>query len=260
VPGAEAAEMSHDPRRPSGAPSRATIRTIWGVGADAAVVLYTLVLGAIAIPMAFIQPKVADWLGVLWCRLIIWTSGVHVESVGKENLANAESCVLVANHQSYFDIFGLVSVLGEPPRFVTKKELQRIPVFGQALRALGQIIIDRADPQGAKHAIDAAARALPGGVKVCFFAEGTRSPDGRIGSFKKGAAALALQTGLPLVPVSISGTRKLMPKGSFVIRPGGRIRIVFGKPIVTHGVPFEERDALTVQLRDFIVREFDPSL
>jgi 1-acyl-sn-glycerol-3-phosphate acyltransferase len=259
VPSAEAEERSQDPKRPGGGRAGALIRTIWGVGADAAMVLYTLVLGVVVILLAFIRPRTADWMALLWCRLILWTSGVRVDAVGKDNLPNEASYILVANHQSYFDVFGLVSVLGEPPRFVTKKELQRIPVFGQALRALGQIVIDRGDPEGAKRAIDAAARELPGGVKVCFFAEGTRSPDGRIGPFKKGAVALGLQTALPLVPVSISGTRKLMPKGSFLIRPGGRIRIVFGKPVVTRGVPFEERDALTAQLRDFVVREFDPS-
>jgi len=260
VPSAEAEEGLQEPKRPGGRRAGALIRTIWGVGADAATVLYTLVLGMLVILIAFIRPRTADGMALLWCRLILWTSGVRVDGVGKDNLPNAASYILVANHQSYFDVFGLVSVLGEPPRFVTKKELQRIPVFGQALRALGQIVIDRGDPEGAKRAIDAAARELPGGVKVCFFAEGTRSPDGRIGPFKKGAVALGLQTGLPLVPVSISGTRKLMPKGSLLIRPGGHVRIVFGKPVVTRGVPFEERDVLTARLRDFVVKEFDPSL
>jgi 1-acyl-sn-glycerol-3-phosphate acyltransferase len=260
VESVEAKERSQGDPELGGGRAHSIIRAIWGLGADAAAVLYTLVLGVLVILIAFIRPRAADRLALLWCRLIIWTSGVHVDGIGKENLPDAASYILVANHQSYFDVFGLVSLLGEPPRFVTKKELQRIPVFGQALGALGQIVIDRGDPEGAKRAIDAAAQALPGGVKVCFFAEGTRSPDGRIGPFKKGAVALGLQTGLPLVPVSISGTRKLMPKGSLVIRPGGRIRIVFGKPIVTRGVSFEERDALTAQLRDFVIRGFDPSL
>jgi len=223
-------------------------------------VLYTLVLGLVVIPLAFVHPRAADSLALLWCRLILWTAGVHVDAVGKDQLPETGSYILVANHQSYFDICGLVTTLGRPPRFVTKKELVRVPVFGQALRALGQIIIDRRDPEGAKRAIEAAMRLLPRGVQVCFFAEGTRSSGGRIGQFKKGAAAFGIQTGLPLVPVSISGTRKLMPKGSFMIRPGGRIRIVFGKPVTTQGVPFEQCDALSRQLREFVIREFDPTL
>jgi 1-acyl-sn-glycerol-3-phosphate acyltransferase len=236
------------------------LRVVWGVGADLAVTLYTLLVAAPLILASYVAPGVAEWLAVRWCRLVLWTAAVRVEASGRERLPARGSYILVANHQSYFDICALVEVLGKLPRFVTKRELARIPVFGQSIRALRQIIIDRSDPESAKRAIERAVRALPGGVQVCFFAEGTRSSDGRIGPFKKGAVAMGLTTGLPLIPVSISGTRKVMPKGSWYVRPGANVRVVFGEPILTQGVPLEQRDAINARLRDLVVREFDPSL
>jgi 1-acyl-sn-glycerol-3-phosphate acyltransferase len=253
-------ERKHERAQGRGLGSAGAIaRAVWGVAADVAIILYTVVLAPPLIAVALISPGTADRIALVWCRLILWTAAARVEAAGMEHLPQRGPCILVANHQSYFDICGLVSVLGAPPRFVTKKELARIPVFGGALRALGEIIIDRADPESAKQAIQEAARSLPGVIRICFFAEGTRSADGGIGPFKKGAVALGCMTGLPLVPVSISGTRKFMRKGGILVRPCGRIRIVFGQPITTQGVPLDERDALNEQLRDFVIREFDPS-
>jgi 1-acyl-sn-glycerol-3-phosphate acyltransferase len=236
------------------------VRALWGVFADIAIVLYTLVIGSLVILASYVRPTVIERLATLWCDLVLWTSGARVDVIGGEQVPVDRSCILVANHQSDLDICALVHVLRTLPRFVTKKELMRIPVFGRAVRAARQIVIDRADPESAKHAIEEATRGLPGGVRLCFFAEGTRSKDGRIGRFKKGAAEIGLETGLPLVPVSISGTRKFMPKGAIILRPGGRIRIAFGPPVPTHGRSIEDREALTARLRDFVVREFDPTL
>ena len=238
----------------------AQLRILWGCVASAAIVLYTLLIGPPLVLLSFASRRLADAAAMLWCRLVLWTAAARVESIGRSNLPENGSYILVANHQSYLDPCGLVRALGSVPRFVTKMELSAVPVFGHAVRALGQIVIDRADPEGAKRTIDAATRTLPGGVQVCFFAEGTRSADGSIGPFKKGAVVLGLQTGLPLVPVSISGSRNLMPKGSLIVRPGGRIRVVFGPPMPTAGVPFERRDALTDGLREAVVRSFDASL
>jgi 1-acyl-sn-glycerol-3-phosphate acyltransferase len=236
------------------------LRLAWGAVADVAIVLYTILVAPPLVAAAYVAPSVSEWFAMLWCRLVLWTTAAHIETAGMERLPARGSYILVANHQSYFDICALAHVLGKLPRFVTKEELTRIPFFGQAVRASGQIVIDRANPDAAKRAIERAVRTLPGGVQICFFAEGTRSVDGRIGPFKRGAVALGLMTGLPLIPVSISGTRKFMPKGSALVRPGGRIRIVFGEPVLTQGVPFENREILNVRLRELVTREFDPTL
>jgi 1-acyl-sn-glycerol-3-phosphate acyltransferase len=232
----------------------------WGVLVDLAVILYTLVLASSTVIASYVAPQAADTIAWLYCRLVLWTAAARVDTQGRERLPERGSYILVANHQSYFDICALVVALGKIPRFVTKQELARIPIFGHALRALRQIIIDRADPESARRAIDRAMRVLPGGAQLCFFAEGTRSTDGRIGPFKKGAVALGLVTGLPLIPVSISGTRKFMPRGAALVRPYGQIRLVFGEPVLTQGVAFERRDELNDRLRDLVVRAFDPAL
>lgn len=254
-------EGEHGPAAVAGAGGgRTLLRLVWGAAADVAVVLYTLVLAPPLLLVSYLSPETAEKLAFLWCRLVLWTAAAQVESLGRERLPERGSYILVANHQSYFDICALVLVLGKVPRFVTKRELAGLPLFGHAVRALRQIIIDRANPESAKRVIERAMRELPGGVQICFFAEGTRSRDGHIGPFKKGAVALGLMTGLPLIPVSISGTWKFMPKGAKLVRPGGRIRIVFGEPMLTQGVAFERRDGLNDRLRDLIVREFDPAL
>jgi 1-acyl-sn-glycerol-3-phosphate acyltransferase len=236
------------------------LQRAWGLAADAVVVVCTILIAPPLVVAAYIAPSVSEWLAMLWCRLVLWTTAARIETVGMERLPARGSYILVANHQSYFDICALVQVLGKLPRFVTKEELTHVPFFGQAVRAVGQIVIDRRNPDAAKRAIERAVRTLPGGVQICFFAEGTRSIDGRIGPFKRGAVALGLMTGLPLIPVSISGTRKFMPKGSALVRPGGRIRIVFGEPVLTQGVPFEDRETLNLRLRALVMREFDPGL
>jgi len=236
------------------------LRFAYGVIASLAVVIYTLVVVPPIVLVSLRSRRGADGLAMLWSRLVLWTSLARVESVGRGQLPRGGSCVLVANHQSYLDICGLASALGAFPRFVAKKELLRVPVLGQGIVALGQIVIDRQDPEGAKGAIDRAMRALPDGVQVCFFAEGTRSVNGRIGPFKKGAVALALQTGLPLVPVSIRGTRELMPKGSPIVYPGGTIRVVFAKPIPTAGMSFDHRELLTAEVRDAVIRGYDQAV
>jgi 1-acyl-sn-glycerol-3-phosphate acyltransferase len=233
------------------------LRAACGVIASLAVVIYTLVLVPAIVLLSVRSRRDADAVAILWSRLVLWTSFVRVESVGRARVPRGGSCVLVANHESYLDICGLINALGAFPRFVAKKELLRVPVVGQGIVALKQIVIDRDDPEGAKEAIERAMRALPDGVQVCFFAEGTRSATGRIGPFKKGAVALALQTGLPLVPVSIRGTRELMPKGSPIVYPGGTIHVVFGEPIATAGMSFDQRDALTAEVRDAVIRGYD---
>src|SRR5262249_25938737 len=135
-----------------------------------------------------------------------------------------------------------------------KQELLRVPVFGRALQMSNHIVIDRSNPAEAIARINERARNEQGShFGILFFAEGTRSLDGKVHAFKKGGVSLALQTGLPVVPVSISGTRKFHPKGSARIHPGGRVRIVLGAPIETRDCKFEQRDKLNDQVREQVI-------
>lgn len=240
-------------------PQRGTLRFLWGLAADALAVLYTALIGPIVILSLLLRVpgrvRIVDFLGRLWCRLILLTSGARVHVEGLEHLRPGGSYVLACNHQSNFDVWALAGALPLTLRFVAKKELLRIPIFGQALALSPHIVIDRANPQEAIARINRAVERFPStGIGIVFFAEGTRSADGRVQPFKKGAATLALQAQIPLLPVSISGTRQLLPKKTGLIRPGGRITIALGPPIETRGLGTADREALTAALHEAVVR------
>ncbi len=182
-----------------------------------------------------------------WTRALLRASGVRVRVDGLENLPDGTGAILVANHQSNFDIFALLFALPVSIRFVAKQELARIPLLAQAMRSAGHVFIDRADRRGSVRALrSAAARMREEGFFLGLFPEGTRSRDGRIGSFKKGAFVFAIETGLPIVPIALDGGWRLA-KGRG-IRPG-EVRIRIGDPIPTEGRTVGERDLVLEEVR-----------
>jgi len=231
---------------------------LWGLAADIAIFWYTIFFGVPAILLTLItrNSRPLDFLSRLWCRFIIWTCGIKLDVQGLERLEAGRSYVIVSNHLSNFDIWCTFVAIPLTLRFVAKKELLRIPVFGQALAVSDHIVIDRQNPEAAIATINKAAARSEQGICILFYAEGTRSPDGRVHPFKRGGVTLALHTQLPIVPLSISGTRKFLPKRSVVIRPGGRVKIVIGEPISTEGMSVETRDELTERVREIVVRNF----
>lgn len=234
------------------------LRYLWGLAADAWIFGSTIVLGLIAITATLISRsgRSVDVLGRLWGRWIVWVCGIDLEVAGLERLRPGQSYVLISNHLSNFDIWCTLGSMPFTTRFVAKKELLRLPVFGQALALSDHIVIDRQDPRAAIEKINAATARTPEGIGILFYAEGTRSRDGKVHDFKKGGASLALRTGLPIVPVSVSGTRKFLPRGCAVIRPGGKVRIVLAEPIPTAGLPFEARDELTERVREIVLSNY----
>ncbi len=148
-------------------------------------------------------------------------AGVSVRVEGVENLALDGAFIIVANHESWFDVCALAGCLPIDARFAAKKELERIPVFGPAWRACGHISIDRADRASAIESMTRAGLQIKEqGLNMVFFAEGTRCSDGRLHPFKKGPFVMAIEGGVPVVPVGLVGSRAIMPKGSFRIRRG----------------------------------------
>ncbi|MEO8605705.1 MAG: lysophospholipid acyltransferase family protein, partial [bacterium] len=196
---------------------------VWGLAADVFVFTSTILWALLAIVGTFIVRRgwVADVIGRLWSRGIVRACGIQLEVDGLEYLTPGQSYVLIIDHLSKFDIWCTLARMPFTVCFVAKQELLRLPVFGQALAASEHIVIDRKHPQAAIQRINAAACHTPGGVGILFYAEGTRSRDGKVHEFKKGGVSLALNTHLPIVPLSISGTRKFLPRGCAVIRPGG---------------------------------------
>ncbi|MGH7788156.1 MAG: lysophospholipid acyltransferase family protein [Candidatus Binatia bacterium] len=234
------------------------VRYLWGLAADVWIFTSTIVIALLAIAGTLIarSGRPSDVLGRLWSRLIVGVCGIDVTVEGLERLRPGQSYVLISNHLSNFDIWCTLASMPFTVRFVAKQELLRLPVFGQALAMSDHIVIDRLRPEAAITRINQAAARTPEGIGIVFYAEGTRSRDGTIGPFKKGGVSLALRAQLPIVPMTISGTRKFLPRGCAVIRPGGRVRLVLGEPIPTAGLSIDDRDALNQRVRDIVVQNY----
>ncbi|MFO8174776.1 MAG: lysophospholipid acyltransferase family protein [Longimicrobiales bacterium] len=188
--------------------------------------------------------RTCDWAARGWARAIIRAAGVKVRFEGLENLRTDAPQIVVANHQSWFDVFALAAELPVRYRFVAKKELGEIPVFGKAWRSCGHVSVDRGNREAAIDALDQAWREVhEDRLTMILFPEGTRSPDGRLKAFKKGAFVLAVQGQVPLVPVAVTGSREIMAKGDTRIR-SGEIVIRIGEPIPTRGATIRDRNRL----------------
>jgi len=155
-----------------------------------------------------------------WGRAFVRSGGWKLRVEGMENLPSG-GAVLVANHQSIVDIPMLLSAFPRPVRFLAKRELGEIPLFGKAMAAAGNLFIDREDPRDAVRMLREAGMRLRDGRLVVVFPEGTRSGDGSIGEFRPGAFYLAQKSGAPVVPVYLDGGYRAIPKGGVRVRPAG---------------------------------------
>lgn len=188
-----------------------------------------------------------------WARAILRSGAVGVEIDGFERLGR-EPRILVANHESWFDVLVLAAFLPVDYRFVAKKELARVPIFGLAWQACGHIAIDRQDRGAAIQSLGEARRQVDeAGPTIIMFPEGTRTADGELQDFKKGAFVLAIQAGVPVVPAGIAGSRAVMQKGSLRVRPG-TIRVRIGEPISVGGMTHADRNELAAEARDAVAR------
>ncbi|HID39773.1 MAG TPA: 1-acyl-sn-glycerol-3-phosphate acyltransferase [Calditrichaeota bacterium] len=202
--------------------------------------------------------KFVNWVIRTWAKGIIKASGIKVEIEGLDRFDHDKAYIVIANHQGNFDILVLSQYLPLTARFVAKKELFRIPLFAQGMRLAGMIEIDRGNSAKARATLQRTVDVIRSGVSVIIFPEGTRSKDGTIQRFKKGGFILALDTGVPLLPVSISGSRYIMQKNSIWLRKG-RIKIVFDKPIDPKNYTYQNRNKLLETVRQVIIKNFDPN-
>ena len=196
-----------------------------------AITLYTIVLGAVSIVSSVFDRRgyFAHACARTWSRWILKTTGVRVAVEGLELLTPGTTYVFVSNHQSIYDIPVLFDSLPYQLRIIAKESLARFPVLGWHLKRGGHLFVDRRHPDRAR--ILAQWRALvTEGLSLIIFAEGTRSPDGYVARFKAGSFLLAIQAGLPVVPLSVIGTRKVMPKGRLRTEPAD-VQLVVHAPI-----------------------------
>ncbi|MEM7482859.1 MAG: lysophospholipid acyltransferase family protein [Acidobacteriota bacterium] len=214
----------------------------------------TLVLGSTAVLFSWVPPRgnLMVVLARVWSRGLLWISGVKVEAEVPASVDGRRGRVYLANHQSYFDIPALLVTLPGSLRFAAKRSLFRIPVFGWSLHAGGFIPVDRSDRSRAREVYKIAGRRLDAGASVLFFPEGTRSRDGRIGPFERGGFLVALKAGAPIVPVGVSGTRRVLSRDSLKLA-SGTVQVRLGEPIDSKQFGIRRRDALMSRVRSEVV-------
>lgn len=188
----------------------------------------------------------------LWSRLMLWAPGATLNVRGKENVDPSRPTVFISNHQSTLDIPALLLALSPVPfRFVIKKIIQYVPLFGWYLTLAGFIFIDRSSKKSTQETLERASQRIRGGTSILVFAEGTRSENGRILPFKKAMFAIPARAGVLITPVAVEGSRIIMPKNSWSVQPG-EIRVNIGKPI--DPAPFgDDREALAQHVREKVI-------
>lgn len=197
------------------------------------------------------------WVARTWSRGVLLFSGVRAEPAFERDLDPEGQYVFMANHRSLFDIPALLATLPGQTRFLAKKSLFQIPVFGWALKMGGFVTIDRKDLSTARDSFALAVAQLDEqGVSVLVFPEGTRSTTGAMLPFKRGGFLLALKGELPIVPVGIVGSAEVQPKGSLRIRPG-KVRVHYGSPISSTSFGIKNKNQLIQEVRDQVQRLVD---
>ena len=188
----------------------------------------------------------------VWAPGLLIGAGVKLDLEGFEAIDFSKPYVIVANHQSIIDICVLFRAIPVPLRFILKQELAKVPFVGAYAKAMGMVFIERCSARNATRKLHDAAELFQEGHSLCAFPEGTRSRNGRVGSFKGGVFKLAIETGTPILPIVIEGSGEVLPACGFRVRPG-RIRLRAGAPVLTQGLDQSDRQQLAERCRRMII-------
>jgi len=201
-----------------------------------------------------IHAGLSRWVGRTWGLLLVLGVGIRLRVTGAEKLDRRRTYIFMSNHLSAADIIILYTAIPFPVGYLAKRELFRIPLFGWAMKASGHIPVDRGNPREAKKAIERAVEVVKSGdLSLIIFPEGTRSTTGELGSFKLGGFSLAVSAGADIVPMAISGTRELLPKGAYHLNPRP-ITVRMGEPIRISDYDKQSKAVLAEQTREAILR------
>jgi len=193
--------------------------------------------------------RIGQWAVRVGCRIL----GIRVEVSGLESIDSGGTFIFMPNHLSFLDGPLLGTFVRRPVRIILKKSIFRIPVLGIGMRFVGFVPVDRKGTKGGQKSLRRAARLMrEKGYSFLVFPEGTRSRDGRIGPFRRGGFFLALESGVPIVPVTVNGTFALMPRGQWYARSGG-LRITFHDPVSVDGYTVETMGELMEKVRQAII-------
>jgi 1-acyl-sn-glycerol-3-phosphate acyltransferase len=202
------------------------------------------------------NPDALYWAGVRGVMFFVRAVGVRVRIVGTERIPSG-TCLFIANHTSTVDAPAVVGAIPRRIAILLKQSLFRYPVVGQAFRLAHFIPVDRLKQESAIASLEKAIEAMRGGQSFLIYPEGTRSPDGRLQEFKKGAVVMAIKAGVPIVPIACSGAHHIMRKRSLEIHPG-EILVEFLAPIDASQYTFEEREQLNAAVHDVLAAGLPP--
>jgi 1-acyl-sn-glycerol-3-phosphate acyltransferase len=223
------------------------LRTIWTVIVAVVVTIplasTVLVIAALSSASPWIDPVIR-----LWARLVLWGAGIEIRGEGMETIDRAKRYILIANHHSYFDIPCIFAAIPQPIRFMAKKSLFSIPIFGWAIGRAGFIPIDRKNRRTAVKSFDLAVERIRKGNTIVIFPEEGRSAERGMRPFQRGAFLLAIRSELPILPLAIEGTYEVFKVGAKRITPGV-VTVRVGQPIETAGVGVKAKDMLLEKSR-----------
>jgi 1-acyl-sn-glycerol-3-phosphate acyltransferase len=220
--------------------------------------LFTAVMAGLAVILSFLSRNeiTVHKIGRFWAKHLLATANIKVTVKGFSNLNLHVPYIYMANHTSNFDIPVLQACLPVSFRWLAKVELFKIPIFGHAMKRAGYISIDRSNKESAIQSLKQAATIIKKGASVIIFPEGTRSRNQNVQPFKKGGFVLAVDSGVPIVPVILHGTWKIMPKNQMVIEPG-HVSVEIKKPIESSEYSRETKDFLMEKVRNVILESLE---
>jgi 1-acyl-sn-glycerol-3-phosphate acyltransferase len=222
------------------------------------IILVTAFMAVMVILVSFVTAggDTTHKVGRIWAKCILVLSNIRVTVKGFSNLKPGRSYIYMANHMSNFDIPVIQAYLPVQFRWLAKAELYKIPIFGYAMKRAGYISIDRSDRKSAIESLDRAAKIIRDGVSVVIFPEGTRSRTNHVQPFKKGGFFLAVDSGVPIIPIIIHGTERIMPKKQILIKPGN-VTLEIAKPINSSDYTRETKNDLMDKIRDIFLKSFE---
>ncbi len=249
---AEDAPRTPEPRRPN------FLNYVHSIIAIPLIYLYTIVMGSISLLLSLYDPegKRQHWCARIWCQMIARTAGGRVRVHGAHHIQPGASYVFLSTHQSYMDIPAMLGYLPAQLRIAAKKVLFRIPFMGWHLTRAGHIPIDRSSTESAVSSMQKAANYLRNGICAFVFPEGTRSRDGFLHKFKKGGFKLAIQAGVPIIPITIMGSRQVLPPDSIIFR-AGLIEMYVDAPIPTAGLTDDDLEMLMESVYNTMAKHFE---
>jgi 1-acyl-sn-glycerol-3-phosphate acyltransferase len=237
---------------------RSLLVYLWAPFANLLWYVYTIVMGTISLLVwpfdrsGRLQHACSRW----WCRMIAWTIGARIRVHGTANVRPDLSYVYMANHSSLIDTPALFAYLPHQFKIMAKKQLFYVPFMGWHLWTSGHFPIDQSDGRKTARSLRRVIEGVRAGKSLAVFPEGTRTPDGRLQDFKAGSFKIAMRAGVPIVPVTIRGTFRLLPRTTLAPRPG-RVDVFIGEPIDTHAYDEKQLPELIARTRQAIQSQLD---